>query len=143
MGFAHDEGIYPYPPNSFAGYRILQEYFCFPEKFHFIDIIGLERGLHKERLKSVGECREFSLHFVLEDLPANFETFCKDNIRLFCTPVVNLFPKQASPLTLDHKQSEYRIVPDPRLPYHYSTHSVEKVESWEAGGKGYRQYQPL
>lgn len=143
VGFAHDEGIYPYPPNSFAGYRILQEYFCFPEKFHFIDIIGLERGLHKERLKSVGECREFSLHFVLEDLPANFETFCKDNIRLFCTPVVNLFPKQASPLTLDHKQSEYRIVPDPRLPYHYSTHSVEKVESWEAGGKGYRQYQPF
>lgn len=143
VGFGHDEQVYPYPPNSFAGYRILQEYFCFPEKFHFLDILNLDQGFAKDRLSAVGSCREFSLHCVLEELPVNFEAFGKDNIRLFCTPVVNLFPKQASPLTWDHKQTEYRIVPDPRLPYHYAVHSVQKVESWEASGKGYREFQPF
>lgn len=143
VGFGHDEYIYPYPPNSFAGYRILQEYCCFPEKFQFVELSGLERGFGKERLAGVDPGDEFSVQFVLEDLPANFEAFSTTNIRLFCTPVVNLFPKQSSPLTLDHKQTEYRIVPDPRQPYHYATYSVEKVESWEHGGKDDREYRPF
>ena len=142
VGFAHDEFVYPYPPNSFAGYRILQEYFCFPEKFHFIDI-DLGDSLGKERLSQAGACREFSLHCVLEELPSNFEAYSKDNIRLFCTPVVNLFPRSASPFTLDHRQTEYRIVPDPRYPYHYAVHSVEHVESWGTADKTYREYQPF
>lgn len=143
VGFAHDEYIYPYPPNTFSGYRILQEYFCFPEKFHFIDILNLGQGFNKERLADVEGGTEFSIHCVLTDLPANFEAFTKDNLCLFCTPVVNLFPMQSSPLTLDHKQTEYRIVPDPQFPYHYSTYNVESVESWETGSKGYRCYKPF
>src|SRR5262249_25260033 len=31
-GFAPDEGMLPYPGRSFVGYRLLQEYFCFPQK---------------------------------------------------------------------------------------------------------------
>lgn len=143
VGFGHDEQVYPYPPNSFAGYRILQEYFCFPEKYHFLDILNLEEGFSETALGAAASCHEFSLHFVLDELPANFEAFDKDNIRLFCTPVVNLFPKQASPLTWEHRQTECRIVPDPRLPFHFAVHSVRKVESWEPGNKGYREYQPF
>lgn len=142
VGFGHDEFVYPYPPNSFAGYRILQEYFCFPEKFHFLDI-DLGDSFDKERLSQVEGCREFSLHCVLEELPPNFESYSKDNIRLFCTPVVNLFPRSASPLTWDHRQTEYRIMPDPRYPYHYAVHSVTHVESWDTAGKQHREYQPF
>ena len=141
VGFGHDEFVYPYPPNSFAGYRILQEYFCFPEKFHFLDV-ELGDSLAKERLSQAGSCREFVLHCVLEDLPPNFESYSPQNIRLFCTPVVNLFPRSASPLTWDHRQTEYRIVPDPRYPYHYAVHSVGQVESWGAANKEHRIYQP-
>ena len=142
VGFAHDEFVYPYPPNSFSGYRILQEYFCFPEKFHFLDI-DFGDSFVKERLNQAGNCREFSLHCVLEELPPNFESYSKNNIRLFCTPVVNLFPRSSSPLTWDHRQTEYRIVPDPRYPYHYSVHSVTHVESWDTAGKTHREYQPF
>ncbi|RMS93256.1 hypothetical protein ALP56_03705 [Pseudomonas coronafaciens pv. oryzae] len=42
VGFAEDESLIPYPLNTFRGYRYLQEYFCFPEKFLFSDIEGLE-----------------------------------------------------------------------------------------------------
>ena len=31
----------PYPLRSFAGYRLLQEYFAFPAKFHFLRIRDL------------------------------------------------------------------------------------------------------
>ena len=40
MGFGRDEGMLPYSPRSFLGYRLLQEYFAFPEKFLFVDSVG-------------------------------------------------------------------------------------------------------
>ena len=41
-GFGEHEGMLPYPRRSFAGYGLLQEYFCFPEKFFFLDLEGLD-----------------------------------------------------------------------------------------------------
>ncbi len=34
----------PYPRRSFPGYRLLQEYFTFPEKFFFFDVTGLREA---------------------------------------------------------------------------------------------------
>ena len=34
--------ILPYSKQSFSGFRLLHEYFAFPEKFFFLDIMGLE-----------------------------------------------------------------------------------------------------
>ncbi len=36
VGFAEDEGMLPYPRRVFPGYRLLQEYFAFPDKFLFL-----------------------------------------------------------------------------------------------------------
>jgi type VI secretion system protein ImpG len=41
VGFERDEGMLPYTKRSFLGYRLLSEYFAFPEKFLFMDITGL------------------------------------------------------------------------------------------------------
>ena len=43
VGFGEDDGMLPYARRSFVGYRLLQEYFCFPQKFFFLDLTGLER----------------------------------------------------------------------------------------------------
>ena len=40
-GFTEDESMLPYPRRSFPGYRLLQEYFTFPDKFFFFDLTGL------------------------------------------------------------------------------------------------------
>lgn len=42
VGFEDEEALLPYPRHSFSGYRLLQEYFSFPEKFFFLDLTGLE-----------------------------------------------------------------------------------------------------
>ena len=44
VGFERDEGLLPYPARSFLGYRLLSEFFAFPEKFLFIDVAGWGRG---------------------------------------------------------------------------------------------------
>ncbi|MFP3427858.1 type VI secretion system baseplate subunit TssF, partial [Pseudoalteromonas sp. SIMBA_162] len=33
VGFAPEEGLIDYPERSFLGYRLLHEYFTFPDKF--------------------------------------------------------------------------------------------------------------
>lgn len=136
VGFLEDESLYPFPANAFPGYRLLQEYFCLPEKFLFVEAANLERGFNRDNLSAFQGEDEFELHFVLPELPESFESFSVDNWQLFCTPVVNLFPMDATPLTLDHKQTEYRIIPDPRLPYHYATYSIDSIDTWSHDHKG-------
>src|SRR5207237_8640120 len=43
VGFEEDEGALPYPLRSFLGYRLLQEYFTFPDKFFFFELSALDQ----------------------------------------------------------------------------------------------------
>jgi type VI secretion system protein ImpG len=143
VGFKEDEGLYPYPANTFPGYRILQEFFCFPEKFHFVELSGLDQGLNPKTWQEFKGADEFEIHFVMKEMPEHYQAFRADNWQLFCTPVVNLFSLDSSPLTLSHAQTEYRIVPDPKQPYHYATFSVDNVGSWGHSDKSNRVYLPF
>src|SRR5262245_26670401 len=40
VGFEREEGLLPYPNQSFLGYRLLTEFFSFPSKFWFLDLGG-------------------------------------------------------------------------------------------------------
>ncbi|HEY9228720.1 MAG TPA: type VI secretion system baseplate subunit TssF, partial [Gemmatimonadaceae bacterium] len=42
-GIGPDEGLLPYPGRSFEAYRLIQEYFVFPEKYLFLDISGFDK----------------------------------------------------------------------------------------------------
>src|SRR3546814_8555451 len=44
VGFDDDQGLLEYEPRSFLGYRLLQEYFVLPEKFLFVDLVGIDPG---------------------------------------------------------------------------------------------------
>jgi type VI secretion system protein ImpG len=136
VGFLQQEGLYPYPETTALGYRILQEYFCFPEKFLFVEVSGLEGAVSKQKLHNFQDLKEFELHFVLREVPKECASFRADNWQLFCTPVVNLFPLQATPLTLADPGHAFRVIPVPEHPEHFSVYSVERVSSWAHGGKG-------
>lgn len=55
VGFAEEEALIPYPLNTFRGYRYLQEYFAFQDKFLFVDINGLDllKALPEDTLKQM------------------------------------------------------------------------------------------
>src|SRR5262249_39739698 len=42
-GFGEQESMLPQNRRSFAGYRLMMEYFCFPQKFFFFDLSGFEQ----------------------------------------------------------------------------------------------------
>lgn len=114
VGFGPDEGLIDYSERSFLGYRLLHEYFTFPEKFLFFDLSGLERPLANQAVTQI------QLHFLFRDydqqetLSRLSQTLELHNFRLGCTPVVNLFPQQAEPIKLSHTRDEYPVIPDVR-----------------------------
>ena len=109
VGFREDEGILPLPRNSFLGYRTIQEYFTFPQKFLFLDVAGLERVF------SAGFGEEMEVLFLLSSFSGSERQealergVTKDTLRLGCTPVVNLFPTESEPVRLTQRQAEYLI----------------------------------
>ncbi|MBF8224193.1 type VI secretion system baseplate subunit TssF [Halomonas sp. 328] len=133
VGFSQDDSLLPYPRNVYQGYRILQEYLCFPEAFQFIDI----KGMGQQLSGVVGN--EVVLRFTFSrTLPADARVR-EENLALHCTPAINLFLHDADPIDLRGKSSEYRIVPSGRSAAHHEVFSVDAVEGWLEGGVANRR----
>lgn len=136
-GFGLDEGVLPYAPGSHPAYRLLSEYFAFPEKFLFVDLAFPAAQLLAEKGRSL------DVFVYLRRSPAGLERAVgAAAFALGCTPVVNLFPQVAEPIAVSHVASDYRIVPDSRRPRGLEVWRVEGVQSVD--GDGRRQaLQPL
>ncbi len=91
VGFSADEGMVPYSASSFAGHRLLMEYFAFPEKFLFVDLSGLGR------LADAGFKEAVEFVFLLSEIEGDGRIqrleleLSKKTFRLGCSPIVNLF----------------------------------------------------
>lgn len=129
VGFDREEGLLPYPDSSFLGYRLLTEYFVFPEKFMFVDITGLADKIPESATNTL------DLYIYLASSDVELEhNISEETFLLGCTPAVNLFQHRADPIKLDHTQLEYQIVPDARRPLGYEVYSVDKVTATSATG---------
>ena len=133
VGFGRDEEVLPYPPYSQPSYRLLQEYFTFPQKFLFVDVDGL--GAH-------GSKQAFDLLILLDRspgrMPVDHSTFA-----LGCTPVINLFPRTTEPIRLDHRKIEYPLVPDARRERFTEIHSVLSVTGSSDPRNRVKVYEPF
>ena len=135
VGFAADEDVLPYPPQSHRAYRLLQEYFSFPEKFLFFDLDNLGR------LAGAGET--FSVLFLLDRAPAEHLSVDAETFALGCAPVVNLFTKTTEPIRLDHRQLEYRLVADKRRERTTEVHSILSVSAASSADDRARRFEPF
>jgi type VI secretion system protein ImpG len=137
VGFERDEGLLPYPPQSLLGYRLLTEYFAFPQKFLFVDLAGWGKaraGL--ERKAEVVLAMNRPDKTLLQGVDAS--TF-----RLACTPIVNLFEQVAEPITLNHQRHEYRVVPHVAHPLGMEVYSIDSVTSTDPAAHVTTTYQPF
>lgn len=138
VGFAADEGLFPYPERSFPGYRLLLEYFAFPQKFLFFEVAGLAA------LRNGAFGRDLDLLCYLdtaapEPLAIGPDTFC-----LHATPVVNAFQRIAEPIRFDHSKGDYRVVPDLRREGAMEVLTVDEVTSTAASQPGeVKRYRPV
>ena len=121
VGFDPDEGMLPYSPRSFLGYRLLQEYFAFPDKFLFVDIGGLDRAVQAGFRDGV------EVIIMLDRRPRLEQTLSPETFRLGCAPIVNLFEQIAEPIRVTHTQTDYRVIPDTRQQQTTEVYSLDAV----------------
>jgi type VI secretion system protein ImpG len=128
-GFGPEEALLPWSARGFSGFRLMTEYFAFPEKFLFVDFCELER----KTLLSCGNRLEI---FVYLDRPApELERMIgQQSLALGCVPLVNLFPQRCEPIPLTHTDTEYRLEADARRPRATEIWGVQRVRETLSDG---------
>ncbi|WP_420965349.1 type VI secretion system baseplate subunit TssF [Bradyrhizobium sp. B120] len=134
VGFSDDEAVLPWPRNAFSGFRIIQEYLSYPSKFLYVELSGLEPlAAHTE-----AECRltfEFRRPF-----PAQLRVG-KGQICLNCTPAINVFSHEASPIRLKRTATEYRVRASGGP--NFSIRSVDRVTGYVQGRPERIEFEPF
>lgn len=138
VGFGRDEGLLSYDARSFPGYRLLTEYFAFPQKFLFADLTGLRSIVSRANSRKIDVC------ILLDKADRSLESRVdRDLFRLGCTPIVNHFSHQAEPIRLTQTKTDYHVVPDVRHRKSFEIHSIDAVTSTNLDSGVVTEYQPF
>jgi type VI secretion system protein ImpG len=120
-GFSDDEALLPYGPRSFQGYRLLHEYFAFPDRFHFVEFGDLGAAFRR------CEHTEIDLIVLLGDQALTEESFDASYFGLYCAPAINLFPKRADRIHLRDKTDRHHVVPDRSRPLDFEVYGIQEA----------------
>lgn len=146
-GFGDDEELLPYPPQAHPAYLLLQEYFTFPEKFHFIDVgnlAGAVSGKKLDLLFLLGRVPPKRMELKLDQRDRETGALVESGtFALGCTPIVNLFEKTSEPIRIDHRHLEYRLVGDTQREKTTEIHSVLSVSGSVNPSHPTRHYEPF
>lgn len=124
-GFEPEQAMLNYQSRSFEGYRLLREYFAFPERFRFVNFTGLDTVLSK------ASGQRFDLLIHLDNRNGDLENVLgKNNFIPFCVPAINLFPKRADRITLNNLDHEFHVLADRSRPLDYEVHQVLSVSGY-------------
>ncbi len=127
-GFDDDQALIPYQRRAFQGYRLLQEYFAFPQRYLFVNLANLRsalRGLPNG---------DFEIIVLFNRaLPALEGAVSVDNFKLFCTPAINLSERRADRIHLDGRQSEYHVIADRTRPLDFEIFEVLQADGFGDG----------
>jgi type VI secretion system protein ImpG len=138
VGYRDDEALLPATLRGFQGYRLLQEYFAFPQRFLFVDLKGLQPAVRRHG------GNELDIVLLFERGDASLESVVSGaNFALFCSPAINLFPKRADRIHLDDKSHEYHVVADRTHPMDYEVYEVSSVTGHGVGSDSECQFAPL
>jgi type VI secretion system protein ImpG len=138
LGFEDEQALLPPTARSFRGYRFLQEYFSFPERFLFVELTRLQPAVRR--------CEDTDLDLVFlfnRSNPRLAEAVDASNFNLFCTPAINLFPKRADRIHLTPQVSEYHIVPDRTRPMDFEVYGVTEVLGFGARAEPEIEFMPF
>jgi type VI secretion system protein ImpG len=136
VGFGDDDALIPFDARSHRAYRLLAEYFAFPEKFNFFDI---DLAALCARLPS--DCTGFTLHLALagvapgSDQARMLTGLSAQSLLTGCTPVVNLFRQPGVPVGYTQRTAEYSVLAHPAHASGYEVYSVDRVHMVRQHGK--------
>jgi len=125
VGFDENHLILPHPGHAHPAYQMVQEYFHFPEKYLFFTV---------GNISTQGAGNEIDLLIAIEDPDVVGKiTLHPRNFLLGCTPMVNLFRRTTDPIRLDHRHTEYRLMPDQRRERTTEIYSINRIMATSEG----------
>jgi type VI secretion system protein ImpG len=137
-GFEDEEALLPVSRRGFQGYRLLQEYFTFPERFLFFTIADLQeavRGCDGEELE---------IYLVMSRAQPGLENAIDaSHFRLFCTPAVNLFPRAADRIHVNNFDTEQHLIADRNRPMDFEIFGIEKLQAVSQDGEMIAEIRPF
>ncbi len=136
-GFSPEESLLEHSPRQLSAYRVLTEFFSFPEKFRFIDI-DFQNAWSQSNDPSTIEIVVY-LSRSIENLLRGVDT---SSLLLGCTPAINLFFQRAEPTRLNELQAEHLVVPNARRTRTMEVLSIDRVTARTAKGQT-RSYSPF
>jgi type VI secretion system protein ImpG len=138
VGFSDDEALLPATLRSFQGYRLLQEYFSFPQRYRFVDVTGLASAMKRV------DGDQLELVILLGRADATLESVVDgSNLALFCAPAINLFHKRADRIHVGDSAYEYHVVADRTRPLDFEVYSVTDVVGHGIGTDSEQRFLPL
>lgn len=132
VGFERDEALLPDDARTLPAYRMLTEYFAFPQKHLFVDLDLGNPNSAAWPLAQIGPASHdtVDVFLLLSRSDADLvRDVTADTFRLGCTPIVNLFDQAIDPFTLSQTQSEYQLIPDARRPLSCEIYTLREVEA--------------
>lgn len=128
VGFAETDALIPFGARSHQAYRVLTEYFAFPEKFNFFDI---DLAAIHLRLPENYSC--ITLHLAMDGVRPDSQnarllrSLSPTNLLLSCTPVVNLFQRNGVPIAVTHFAADYSVLAHPTNASAFEVYSIDSV----------------
>lgn len=136
-GFDLDEALIERHDESPSEFRLLHEYFSFPQKFDFVDVDV------SALIRTAGPCNRVTLHLPIQDVHRDsrrgqrLEALTASNFKLFCTPVINLFASAAEPIASgDMALPVFPVVPGTLDASATSVYRIDDVQLMQDGTKG-------
>lgn len=130
VGFEEQDALLPFPMNSQHAYRLLTEFFAFPEKFNFFDIDLEALACHLRP-----NCTHLTLCLGLstpsagasDDLARILAGLNAEKLQLGCSPVVNLFKQAGAPIRYTEEARDYPVLADIKHASSYEVYSIDSV----------------
>ncbi len=127
-GFEDNQALLPQTLQGFQGYRLLQEYFAFPQRFLFFDLTGLGTALRSRGGREVDIVILFSRidNALLQSVDAS-------SLALHCVPAINLLERRCDRIHVGTDSSDFHVVADRTRPMDFEVHSLTEVVGYGSG----------
>lgn len=132
-----DSVLIPTSGREFLGFHLLHDYFCFREKYQFVELDCLDTLSWPEG------CSEFEVVIHLKTPLSDDLRLSKDNFRLHCAPAINLFDSTSEPIHLDQRQPSYPVIANNNTPDGVMVYSVNQVTGSQTGTGNRTRYSAL
>ncbi len=138
VGFDDEHALLPVTLPGFAGYRLLQEYFAFPQRFLFFDLVGLGPAL-----RALGGAEaEIVLLFDRGDTSLQ-QTVDAQSLAMHCVPAINLFEQRCDRIQVTPRTHDFHVVVDRARPMDFEVIELLELDGYGQGLDSERRFKPL